>query len=185
MGTVILQTRYAKALFVLAQQMNRNEEVYLDMLRIEKVCNENHILRAILKNPTIKPLKKKAILKELFSQSVSQLTMEFLSLLLTKRRDMYLLEIASQYIKLYKEDKGIKTVNVTTAAEMSSKIAAELEDILRKELNTKIEMHIKQNTSLIGGIKIEVDDKLYDASLLKSFSVLRQSFAQNIYESGF
>ncbi|MDR1005699.1 MAG: ATP synthase F1 subunit delta [Bacteroidales bacterium] len=185
MSTLILQTRYAQSLFDLAKKMNQLDEVYKDMMHVEQICRSNRLLRVILKNPTIMPLKKRAILQDIFNSKISNISLEFLKLLSAKRRDVYLMEIAERYVALYKNEKGIKIAHLTVASELSEQLKEQIVALLKKELKSEIELVIKTDRRLIGGFSLEIEGKLYDASLLKNFATLRQVFAKNIYESVF
>jgi F-type H+-transporting ATPase subunit delta len=185
MSSLILQIRYAQSIFDLAKNLNLIEDVHNDMLLIVKVCEENHLLRAILKNPTIKPLKKRALLQEIFTKNVSDATMQFLNLLSAKRRDVYLMEIALQFIELYKKAKGIKTAYLTTSETLNNEIRKQLIVLLKEELQSEIELVEKVSSNLIGGFSLKVEDNLYDASIFKSISILKQTFAKNIYAGSF
>ena len=57
-------SRYAKSLLELADEQGKIEEVHKDMVLLDSVCNENRELALVLKNPTIKNDKKRAILEE-------------------------------------------------------------------------------------------------------------------------
>ena len=103
MNSFKLQTRYAQSLFILAQENELVDKVYEDMLLIKKVCEVTPQLKAILKNPVIKPSKKKNIIHDIFSEKIENVTILFMELLVSKRRDVYLYEIADRYTELYKE----------------------------------------------------------------------------------
>ncbi|MDR0790135.1 MAG: ATP synthase F1 subunit delta [Bacteroidales bacterium] len=182
MSSLILQTRYAQSLYDLAKKLNQIEQVFQDMLLIEQICQENRLLRAILKNPTIKPLKKRSILKEVFAEKLSPVTIEFLKLLSAKRRDVYLLEISQRYIAIYKKEKGIKIAYLTVAEKTSEDIRDQLTVLLKQELESEIEIVEKIDPKLIGGFSLAIEGNLYDASLLKGITTLRQDFSKNIYE---
>ncbi|MDR1725940.1 MAG: ATP synthase F1 subunit delta [Bacteroidales bacterium] len=182
MSSLILQTRYAKSLFDLACELDQAAKVYNDMLLIYKACTDNRLLRAILKNPTIKPLKKRSILKEIFADKVTEITMKFLNLLSAKRRDVYLMEISERYIKIYKEHIGIKTVHLTIAEPVSDNIRNQIISTLKQELHSEIELLEKISPNIIGGFTLKVEDKLYDASISQSISILKQAFSKNIYQ---
>ena len=94
MNSYKLQTRYAQSLFDLALEKNISKQVYQDMLLVMDVCKQNRELRVVLKNPVIKPCKKKSIVNDVFSGRVEELTLAFVELLIAKRRDILLFEIA-------------------------------------------------------------------------------------------
>ena len=56
----------------------------------------------MLKSPIIKTDKKISILSEIFSKTVSDLTMAFINIITNKKREMYLEGIAISFINLYK-----------------------------------------------------------------------------------
>ena len=132
MNSFKLQTRYAQSLFILAQENGLIERVYEDMLLIKKVCEETPQLKAILKNPVIKPSKKKNIIHEIFS-------ILFIELLVSKRRDVYLYEIADRYTELYKEYKHIKTVKFTTAQVLDEDVVNDIRKEIEEKLSSKID----------------------------------------------
>ena len=142
MNSFKLQTRYAQSLFILAQENELVDRVYGDMLLIKKVCEETTQLKAILKNPVIKPSKKKNIIHEIFSGKIENVSILFMELLVSKRRDVYLYEIADRYTELYKEYKHIKTVKFTTAQVLDEDIVNEIRIEIEEKLSSKIDLRI-------------------------------------------
>jgi len=185
MSYITLQTRYAQSLFDLSQSLNRIDEVKNDMMLIIKVCEESRTLRAVLKNPTIKPLKKRSLMQTLFTANVTEITIKFLNLLTAKRRDVYLLEIALRYVEIYKQYKGIKTVHLTLADTITNELKNQIIDLLKQELKSEIELVEKIDPTLIGGFSLEIDGNRYDASISQSINILKQAFSKNIYEGSF
>lgn len=185
MNSYKLQTRYAQSLFDLAHEGGISELVYEDMLLVMQVCKDSHELRTILKNPVIKPASKKAIVGELFQGKVQSLTVAFFELLITKRRDILLYEIAERYTEIYKEFNNIKTVLFSTAVKLDSDELELVKKKIEAELNATIDLHAKVEPELIGGFCLSVDGMQYDASFMKQFSKLKKEFAKNIYEKTF
>jgi F-type H+-transporting ATPase subunit delta len=103
MNSYKLQTRYAQSLFDLSQEQGISSKVYEDMLLVMQVCVENHELRTILKNPVIKSDNKKAIVNDIFQNHVQELSLAFMDLLIVKRRDVLLYEIAEKYTEIFKD----------------------------------------------------------------------------------
>lgn len=180
-----LQTRYAQSLFDLAVENSLTESVYEDMSLVKKVCAENTELKAVLKNPIIKPSRKKAIIDGIFGEKIQELTASFLNLLINKRRDIFLYEIADRFTELYKESKGIKTVVLITADKLDPVFFDEILKYMEKSLNSKVDLELRVNPKLIGGFCILFDGKQYDASFLNQFVKLKKEFSDNIYEKIF
>lgn len=185
MNSYKLQTRYAQSLFDLALEKNISKQVYQDMLLVMDVCKQNRELRVVLKNPVIKPCKKKSIVNDVFSGRVEELTLAFVELLIAKRRDILLFEIAERYTYIYKEYNHIKTVKLTTAESIDESMLQLVSDKIREVLQSEIDLQTEVNKDLIGGFHLFVDGTLYDASFMKQFSKLKTSFSKNVYEKIF
>ena len=105
MNSTIISSRYARSLMDLAIEQNSLEKIGSDMSLIKKVCGENMILNAIMRNPNINIGSKKGIVRDLLAKDVNKLTLDFIILLIEKRRIVYLKEIASEFKNLYNKQK--------------------------------------------------------------------------------
>ena len=85
-----ININYAKALFFVARDMNMLDAVCDDMRLVNSVCAENHLLVTIFANPVIPEAKKVSIVKELFENRISKVSMLFLSFVVKKRRSVNL-----------------------------------------------------------------------------------------------
>ena len=181
MNITIIANRYAKALFILAQEKNLIDQVYQDMLIVSDVFSKNKNLQRILSSPIYTPAKKLSLLKALFSKHISSFIFRFIELVLRKDRALIIGYIADSYIEIYKEFINILTVELETAAsidEMTRK------DIIRQltELTKKtIDLVEKVNPKLIGGFIFRYDDRKYDASLRHKIQLLSKEFEKNPY----
>src|SRR3954467_11791953 len=108
-------SRYAKSFIELSTEQGVLEQAYADMKLIAQVCSENNDFRTFLKSPIIKTDKKQAVLKEIFSGKLNKVTDAFVQLITEKKREIYLAEIAREFISQYKEKKKILTAVVITA----------------------------------------------------------------------
>ncbi|MCF0210729.1 MAG: ATP synthase F1 subunit delta [Bacteroidales bacterium] len=174
MNELKLQTRYAQSLFDLAKETNVLEDVYKDILAIKDVCLENRELQVILRNPIIKPLQKKQLILSLFENSCKDITIKFLSLIISKRRDIYLLGICNSFIEIYRKDKNIKTAEIIVGSAISEELSKEIESQLEEIFHTDVYLTTKVNPKIIGGFCLTIDGKQYDASFLKKLSVIRK-----------
>jgi F-type H+-transporting ATPase subunit delta len=140
----------------------------------------------MLKSPVVKGEKKIAIFEAIFSKHIQPLTQSFFKLIFSKGRSVAINEITSAFIEKYRSKKGIQLVELTTAVEVSKDIkdtiAAELKE--NKLLKGKsIEMRSKVDPSIIGGLIVQVDDQLFDASIKHDLQVIKKQFIENMYIS--
>ena len=180
-----IDKRYAKALFEIALEHNLLEEVYADMNTIRKVCVSNRDFVHVLFSPIIKSEKKTAIINELFGKEFNAVTLEYLKIIIRKRREEFISGIAEAFIELYKEHKGIKTAYLKTAVPVDTTLRNRITEMLRTQTGCEIELVEIIKKDLIGGFVLSIDDKQYDASLLKQVKELHKDFDVNLYIKGF
>jgi F-type H+-transporting ATPase subunit delta len=173
--------RYAKSLLDLAKEKGELEAVNNDMKLLAEVCNSNHDLRLLLGSPIISSDKKHSILKRVFSGKVSALAMSFFEVITRKGRESYLEAIAIEFIKIYKEYKGIQTAIVTSAVGLDDKLRSAVYKLVKESLNTEVELIEKVDKDLIGGFILRVGDKQYDASISRDLRLMRQEMIDTSY----
>jgi F-type H+-transporting ATPase subunit delta len=107
-------------------------------------------------------------------------------LIFNKGRSVAIKDIIEAYFEKYRLHKGIKVVEMTTAVSISDEvkqaIVKELQNINMLEGKT-IELREKVDASIIGGIVLQVDDKLFDASIKHDLQTIKRQFIKNMYVS--
>jgi F-type H+-transporting ATPase subunit delta len=178
-----LATRYAKSLLDLAVEQNSLEPVLKDMQEINRICLMSRDFALMLKSPIIHGDKKLAVVFEILKgQNIHELTKAFMNLLVVKGRELNLPEIAEAFIAQYNDLKNIRTVTLTTAAPMSdsvkSGLVAKIAGYMPKDT---VDLKTNVDESLIGGFVLELEDKLYDASVKKSLNDVRTKLLDYTY----
>lgn len=179
-----IATRYAKSLIDLASETNKLEEVKADMDTFKAALGSRD-LYLLLKSPIVPAPKKSAALKAVFEGKLSELTMAFLNILVTKGRESYLPEIGHAFNEQYKEIKHITTLKITTAEKMDAKSleAIKAEFLKSNQTDDNVEIETAVDPSLIGGFVVEFANKMYDASVKHKLDTLKKEFVGNVYKS--
>lgn len=174
-------TRYAKAFLQLSKEKNCLEHSFSDMSFLERVCSENRELTLLLKSPIVKTDQKIKIFNEIFAKKVQHLSMAFVRIIIKKKREYLLPEIANFFIDLYKTEKNILTATVTTASPISSILKDKIISYIKTRNKNKVELIEVVDNNIIGGAIIRIGDKELDISIASDISELRQSFNKNLY----
>lgn len=177
--------RYAKALFELAEEQNILDAVHKDMVAIKNICESNRDFKHLLESPIISQAKKTAVFKAVFFDNVNLMSYRFLEIIIKKRREVLVAEIAQEFINLYNDFLNIKTVVLKTAKKANDTLVVQLKNILKEQLKANIEMVEAVNPNLVGGFVLTYDDKQYDASIRRNINRLKKEYNINIYESKF
>jgi len=159
--------RYAKALVGLAEAPQKLEQLGRELDAVMKVFEEHRQLRNMLISPTYSLAKKKSLLSDLLAVlELSEEGRSFLGLLLEKDRLKYLPQIAEGFKRLADEKLGIERGFVTSAKRLPKDLREQIKAVLEEKTGKKVELEIKVDSSLIGGIKAEIGGRVVDGSIL-------------------
>lgn len=179
-----LASRYAKSLLDLAIEQNALDSTLQDVQFLEQVCQASRDFVNMLSSPIIKAGKKLQIIDAVIGNRLSPLVKAFTTLLVNKGREANLPEIATAFIRQYKELKNIKTVKLTTAAPVNDTVKnAILSKLLGSMPGQSVDLKTEVNPDLIGGFVLQMDDKLIDGSVRRSLNDIRAQLLDNSYVS--
>ncbi len=170
----LISVRYAKAIFGLSQEKNLVEQIYHDMVLLGSQCSNVPSFTEILKSPVISPNEKKKVFQSIFEKYISEITMNFLNVLIDNKREEFLSDIARNFVDFYKKQTGLKTVTLFTAFQLSDEYIDNIKILLEKELNAKIELNVNIREYLIGGFILMVDGKMLDVSIFNKLKALKR-----------
>ncbi len=186
MSVIRIASRYAKSLMDLAIEQGSIDKVLGDMTSLKNAA-ENRDLYLMLKSPIINASKKGQVFDKLFGDKFDKMTMGFMKIVLNKGRESYLPEIANEFLEQYKKYKHISTATITSAKPLSDaaidKLKAKL--LASNVTDENVEIETVVDPSIIGGLIIEVGDKLYDASVAHKLELMRKEFTGNLYKKNF
>ena len=174
-------TRYAKALLQLSIEQGVLIKSYNDMLLLENACSASRDLLLLLRSPIVKTEHKLKIFQLIFEKKISTLGMDFVNIIIRKKRESILDQVAKRFISLYKKYNNIETAQITTAVPISEDLKTNLINYLKAQTHNAVELKEVVDEKLIGGAIITMDDKQLDLSISTEISELRQTFNKNLY----
>jgi hypothetical protein len=87
MANLVLPSKYAEALFELAKEAGKLTLIKDELVAVKKVLDGNERLKDIIFHPGINKEEKKQILARVFGAQLSKTTMNFLMLVIDKKRE--------------------------------------------------------------------------------------------------
>ncbi|MCK9255995.1 MAG: ATP synthase F1 subunit delta [Bacteroidales bacterium] len=160
-----ISVRYSKAIFESAKEQNILDEIYADFQLITSSIKANENFYQIFTSPVIKFKDKKNVLNNVFSNSITKISLKFLFMLIDNNREAYISDIAREFASLYREYKNIKEVVLTTATDIDNSISQKFAENVSKELNCKVELVQNVKPEIIGGVVVRIDNLLLDMSV--------------------
>lgn len=169
-----LSRRYAKALFQLAAEAGREEEVGQEISRYAEVYTTSALFRVVSNRALAVRARKNVVVEVARSVGLSSLTIHFLSLLVDRDRVGILPSIASRYRRLLDEAKGRVEARVVAAGPLDSEMLEKLRTALEKISGKKVILHEETDPGLIGGVRIELEGRVYDGSVRTQLEKMKQ-----------
>ncbi len=166
--------RYAQALYEEAVKEKRLERIDEDMTMIRETLEGSRELVIFFESPIIARQKKHDVVKALFAKRVHASTMDFLSLLIEKKREDLFPDVAVAYQALRDEQLGIVAARARVAYPLSDAEQAQLAKALEQMAGTRIRLSIEQDATLVGGLVVRIGDTVYDGSVRNQLATLRE-----------
>lgn len=157
---------YAEALMSLCQSSDLTQRFGEDVAALLNLLQESPEFQQFIINPIVKAEDKKAVLQRVAGEQLHPYTMNFLKILVERRRILFLEGICKHYQAL------LRKLNQTVLAEVTS--AVELSDSQKQSVREKamamtsaqqVDLDTKIDPDLIGGVIIKVGSQVIDASL--------------------
>jgi len=181
----ILASRYAKAVFELALENKILNDINNDMKLIDSVTGASKELILLLRNPVLKPKKKKTVLEAIFKNKIQAVTMKFLFILTDNGRESYIRDVAEEFQVLYNEHNNIITASLTTAVKVDRDVMNKIVNLIENQTKATVKLKETVDENIIGGFVFDYDDFEYDASIRHQIKKLKKEFDSNLYIKGF
>ena len=184
----LVSKTYGDALFELALEENRIDDLFEEVQTIKSVLSENPDFGRLMNHPKIDKEDKIAVMTSVLKNNVSDELAGFFRIIVTNSRDSDIFSILDYFIAQVKEYKRIGTAKVSTPMPLGTEQKAAVEKKLLDTTDyTSMEVHYDVDPSLIGGMIIRIGDKVVDSSVRSKLDELTKDL-QKIqlaqYETG-
>ena len=172
--------RYAKAVLQQANDTKVAEVMFDDMKSVYATIQGSEELRSVLKSPVVKSNDKMEALLSIFEKQ-SNTTKRLIQVLVDNKRIALLSAVASSYIDLYNESKGVKVAKVITAVALTpaleEKVLAKVKDLTG---STSVTLNKEIDPAIIGGFILRVGDLQYNASIANQLGNIKREFSKSL-----
>lgn len=166
-----LSKEYTAALFALAMENGLVNEFKNELGRIKESIDEEYIL--ILKSPAISLGARLDIIEEAFGATMHEYIVSFMKLLCENGEIELLPSTIDEFFALCHDLENRVTAKIYYVHEPNKAQKEKLESKLGEITGKKIDALYIKDSSLIGGIKIELDGKIIDGSLSARLSNIK------------
>ncbi len=167
--------RYAQALFALSQESSSTDQVAADLKTFLDLIAESDDLKRFIKSPVFSAEEQvKALNAILLKAGIAGTAANFLKLVATKRRLFAVPEMIRDFNILSDAKKGISRAEVTVAEPLKDDHIAGLKEVLAQVSGGKtVEIAVKVDPAILGGLIVKLGSRMVDASLKTKLNSIR------------
>ena len=166
--------RYAKALFDLADENGVIPAVEADLKSLKTMLAESKDLTRLMSSPAFSSEDRAKGLTAVAERAkLSPLTRKFLGLLAANGRSAVLQSAIAGFLALSAKRRGVVAAEVTTAVSLTPAQQKGVAAALRTALGKDPELSTRVDPAILGGMKVRVGSRLFDASLKSRLDSLK------------
>ena len=159
-----ITSRYSVALFSLKKDENQLIDSQVEIKELIKVLRENPDFLTLLDSSYKEFEEKEEIINQVF-KSVDEEIKSLIKIVVRNHRAMYLIEIFEEFNSLVNEYRGVLEGLVYSTVPLSESELDKLNQKISEVEARETELRNIIDPSLIGGVKVVINDHIYDGSI--------------------
>jgi F-type H+-transporting ATPase subunit delta len=168
---------YSRALFEVAAEHGKLDEVREQLGQFADALAENHELSVFFFSPYFSTEEKKEGLNRAVDGAEEELR-NFLELLIEKHRMPVIFRMRRQFDALWEEENRLLPVEVTSAIPLDPGLVRELGSRVGEQTGRRVELRSTVDPDILGGIVLRVGNSILDASVKNRLNQLRREVAK-------
>ncbi|HEY5708568.1 MAG TPA: ATP synthase F1 subunit delta [Solirubrobacterales bacterium] len=168
---------YAEALFDVAKEKGKLDAARDELAQFADAVDGDRELQVFFFSPYFSSAEKSAGLRRAVSGADPEL-LNFLELLIEKGRMPEVFRIRRELDELWKHENKRIDVTVTSAVPLDRAVVEKVGEEIERQTGQKVELASRVDDEILGGIVLQVGNKILDASIRARLEKLRKSVAQ-------
>lgn len=170
-----LVREYGGALFELAYDEGKADAILSETRAIKEFFGRDAEYVSFLSSPNIPIDERIKAVGEAFDGKVDKYVSSFIKMMTERGYARHIGDCLNEYERRYLEKNNISVVSVRSAVALTDAQKEALAANLSKKTGKNIELDCSVDPSLIGGISVYVDGKLYDGSVSAHIEKIRRA----------
>ena len=171
---------YGQSLYDLAVSESISDEILKEMETVKTIFAENPDYVTLLSEPSIPKKERLSLLDEAFGSSLQEYLLNFIKILVEKGLLRSFSACFKRYRASYNSDHGIEDAVVTSAIPLKADSFEQLKKKLEAMTGKTIVLRQKVDPDVLGGIKVELEDRLYDGTVKGRLKELGKKFDETV-----
>ncbi len=165
---------FAAALFMLAVEEDKLNEIYNDLIKVKEAFRENPDYAVLLNSPSLSKAQRAELISGAFGSSIGEYTLNFLKVMCEHNRITGIDDCIKVFSALKKQAENRVTAKIYSAVPLDDTQLSRLKEKLQKKLSSEVKIKTFIDKNMLGGIKIEFEDKVIDGSVKKQLHDIKE-----------
>jgi F-type H+-transporting ATPase subunit delta len=171
--------RYATALFDLAHEANAVDAVRADLDRFGALVAESADLTRLVRSPVFSAAEQLQALSAVLDRAgIGGLAAKFLKLVTANRRLFAVRDMIKAFRELVARHKGEATAEITVAEQLKDEHIEALRAALKSVSGKDVDLHIKIDPAVIGGLVVKLGSRMVDTSLRTKLNAIKHAMKE-------
>lgn len=172
---------YAQALYEIGESKGTLSELADELTAVaDVIAGLDRDLRVFVEMPQFPRTEKWQVLRTAFEGRVSRDTLGLLHVLVTRRREKLIGDIAFEFTELVDEGLGRVQASVVTAKPLDDELLAELRRVLEDTTRREVVLDQRVDPGMIGGVRVSLGDLVVDGTTRRALNDLRRSLTDSL-----
>lgn len=173
-------SRYAEALYQVAASQGLVNEVESNLEVVSSALENNEAFRNFMFSPQTSREAKLAKTQEMFADRLVAPAFHIIMLMIEKRREADLSEMAEEFSRLRRENGQVLFATITSSAALDDKQRSEIVSTLRKKSGQEVEARFAVDPRLVGGVKVAYGTTVLDGTVRGRLEQIRDLLRRDV-----
>ena len=170
--------KYAQLLFQVAVKENYINQISSHLHSIRSILQSVPELNQLLITRRVQIQDKIIMLNNILGDKISDIEMDLMVLLLENGHMMLFGEVIKHFDYLQDKDSEVIKVQITSSLRLSDNEVQRISLEIENKIQKKVDVKMKTDTSIVGGIKLRVGNTLIDGSVSNRLQKIRDTLIQ-------
>ena len=167
--------RYAQAVFQIAKEQGTLDAWQTDLQLLDDLMDDE-IVAQFFESPSVSPEQKLETVEQVLAKSQPE-ALNLARLLIERQRMNVVRDLFHAFSEMRLAEQGIAIAEVTTAEPLDPESQAIVQRRLEELVGKQVQLRMRTDPDLIGGVVARVGDMLIDGSVINQLRRLRARLA--------
>lgn len=165
---------YAQAALSLAQARGQADEILAELAGLSDLMDRDPVFESFLGSPLVDTEERRASLDRVGRGNINEILLDTLQVMNNKGRSGLVRAFVEAYAQEYEALRGQVRVRVQSAVPLTGALRLQLQEAVSSYTGKTAKLEEKVDSSLIGGLVVQVADRRIDTSVVKEIRGLGQ-----------